>query len=159
MGNLYLIPFVSLFPEQAVIEMCSFTIRGYQGLPDDEYALVEAYCPDPECDCRRVMLNVIGRHRGKEYLASIGFGFDREVKLAGPFLDNLNPQSNYALRLLELVKQILADPAYVARLESHYRMVKEAAADPTHPIQTILKRWRSSSPSIAKPRRKRRRKG
>ena len=31
------------------------------GVPGDEYALVESYCTDPGCDCRRVMLNVLAR--------------------------------------------------------------------------------------------------
>jgi hypothetical protein len=159
MRGLYLISFVSLFSEQGAAETRSFSTRGYPGLPDDEYALFEAYCPDPECDCRRVMLNVIGRRQGRQYLASISFGFDREAELAGPFLDGLNRQSKYAQPLLEAVKQILADPAYVARLESHYRMVKRAAADPTHPVQPILDRWKSDAPSSARLRRKRRRKG
>jgi hypothetical protein len=28
-------------------------------IPAGSYGLVEAYCTDPSCDCRRVMLNVI----------------------------------------------------------------------------------------------------
>ncbi|MCC7165699.1 MAG: hypothetical protein IT331_24590 [Anaerolineae bacterium] len=158
MLNVYLIPFVSLFRDQGAAETRSFSTRGFPGLPDDDYALFESYCPDPECDCRRVMLNVMGRHQGKEYLASISFGFDRAAELAGPFLDNLNPQSRYALSLLEAVEQILADPAYVARLESHYRMVKQAAADSSHPVQTVLKRWRSDAPSNVGSRQKRKKK-
>ena len=157
MGNLYLIPFVSLFRELGVIETRSFSARGYPGLPDDEYALFEAYCPDPACDCRRVMLNVIGRHQGKQFLASISFGFDPDAELAGPFLDDLNPQNQYAQPLLAAVKPILADPAYVARLESHYRMVKQAAADPTHPVQRVLKRWSTDAPSRLSSHRKRNR--
>ena len=58
MPGLYLIPFVSLFPQLGLAETRSFSTREYPGLPDDEYALLEAFCPDPECDCRRVMLNI-----------------------------------------------------------------------------------------------------
>jgi hypothetical protein len=136
---MYLVPLVQLFPEKAKAETRTITTRGYPGLPDDEYALVEACCPDPTCHCRRVMLNVLSRRRG--HLASISFGFDRDGEMAGPFLDPLNPQSQYSQVLLDLVEtQILADPAYVARLESHYRQVKRAAADPTHPVYKKLKR-------------------
>jgi hypothetical protein len=126
--------FFHFFPEQAEAETRTVTLRGHPVLPDDEYALIEAFCPDPQCDCRRVMLNVAGRRQMElGFLASVGFGFDRAGEFAGPFLDPLNPQSQYADALLELVTQVLADPAYVARLESHYQQVKQAVADAPHP--------------------------
>ena len=34
--------------------------------------------------------------------------------------------------LLKLVAQVLADPTYAARLESHYYQVKRATAGPSH---------------------------
>lgn len=60
---MHLIPFFEIFPEQGERETRTITTRGYLGLPADEYALVEAYCPDPKCDCRRVMINVVGRRQ------------------------------------------------------------------------------------------------
>ena len=126
----YLVPFVQLFPELGQQETRTIVTCGYPGLPDDEYALVESYCPDPACDCRRVMLNVIARRdleqRRMRYLASIGFAFDRKAEFAGPELDPLNPQSEHAQVLLKLVSKILTDKAYVARLERHYRLVKDS---------------------------------
>jgi hypothetical protein len=128
---MYLIPFYELFPEQAWAETRSITIQGHPLLPDDDYGLIEAYCTDPKCDCRRVMLNVIGRQQGPDYLAAISFGFDRNKEHAGPFLDPMNRQSHYAPALLDLViREILTDPVYVARLESHYRQSKGARAQP-----------------------------
>src|SRR4030065_561138 len=116
-----LVPFVHLFRDQAIAETRVITTRAYPGLPDDEYALLESYCPDPKCDCRRVMLNVLPRHQAQSFLAAISFGFDRDGEMAGPFLDPLNPQSRYAEILLDLVMaRVLTDSAYIARLESHY---------------------------------------
>lgn len=47
--------------------------------------------------------------------------------------DPLNPQSRHAEALLEIVRATLdTDTAYVARLESHYQQVKQAAADPVN---------------------------
>ncbi len=126
-----LVPFVRFFPHQAVNETRVLTTWGHPGLPDDEYGLLEFYCPDPACNCRRVLINVAGRAQGA-FLASISYSFDRNQALAGPFLDPLNPQSKYANTLLQLVVQVLADPAYAARLEAHYYQVKGAAADPAH---------------------------
>jgi hypothetical protein len=141
---MYLVPFYELFPEQAWAETRSITIQGHPLLPDDDYGLIEAYCTDPKCDCRRVMLNVVGRQQGPDYLASISFGFDRKKQHAGPFLDPINRQSEFAPALLDLViRQILSDPAYVARLESHYRQSKGAKPlprpAPTNQGQRVLR--------------------
>lgn len=165
---MYLIPFVQLFPEQAMAETRTITTRGHPELPDDEYALVESYCTDPTCDCRRVMLNILPhRQAGRGCLAAISFGFDRHDEMAGPFLDPLNPQSQYAEVFLDIVTQMLeTDPAYVARLESHYRQVKQVLADPKHPLQQVVARleaedaeWmaRQSVRQSTRPKRKRRR--
>jgi hypothetical protein len=139
---MYLTPFVSVFGELGGKETRVLTVRGYTALPNDEYALLEAYCMDPACDCRRVMLNVVGRHQGASPLASVSFGFERDSEMAGPFLDPINPQSQYADVLFPLVVQILADQAYVSRLESHYRQVKRAAADPHDPSYETIQRLR-----------------
>lgn len=84
---MHLIPFVALFREQAIAETRTLSTRGDAVLPDDDYALAEAYCGDSQCDCRRVMLNILGRRQG--HVATISFGFDRDDDLAGPFLDPL----------------------------------------------------------------------
>lgn len=133
--------FVSLFPEQGVAETRSFTAIN-SPVPPDEYGILEAYCTDPACDCRRVMLQVIGRHQGRLPLAVVGYGFDRDDEFAGPYLDPLNNQSAYAEELLECVREVLADPAYVARLEAHYQQVKASRRE---------RRWQPR-PGPAEPR-------
>jgi len=43
--------------------------------------------------------------------------------------------------LLQLVEEtVLSDPRYVARLERHYHLVKEAASDPNHPAYDKLQK-------------------
>lgn len=137
MNDVGLVPFVHLFPQHAVAETRTLTVRGHPSLPDDDYGLFESYCVDARCNCRRVMINVAGRQQ-QAFLASISYGFDREQQWAGPFLDPLNPQSKYADSLFELVEQVLSDPLYVARLEAHYYQVRGAVADPSHPAQQLL---------------------
>lgn len=67
------------------------------------------------------------------------YGLDDDM--AGPFLDPLNPQSQYADELLELVTgSVLRDPRYLERLERHYELVKQAASDPRHPTYNELRR-------------------
>lgn len=98
-------------------------------LPAGSYALVEAYCTEPSCDCRRVLLNVIERDRG--HVATISFGFDRDRPEAGPYLDPLNPQSPYAAELMELITDMtLHDPNYLARLERHYALMRNKQVGP-----------------------------
>lgn len=148
-----LISFALLFREQGEAETRTITTQGHAMLPDDEYALVEFYCPDPACDCRRVMLNVLPRRQAQRgYLAYISFGFDPDNEMAellgldNPCLDPMNPQSAYSPFFLNLVTQMLEDdPAYVARLESHYHQVKQAMADPTHPVHRVLARLERGS--------------
>jgi hypothetical protein len=142
---MYLIPFYVVEPELAGEETrVMYTLVEQDGLPPGSYGLLEFYCPDPACDCQRVMLNVAEEKHPDHFLASISYGFDRDDEMAGPFLDPLNPQSKYAAKLLQLVEEIvLSSPRYVARLERHYALVKRAASDPQHPayrrLQKVLK--------------------
>jgi hypothetical protein len=132
-----LFPFVNLFPRQGTVETRTLTITGSTLLPDDEYGLLESYCVEGACHCRRVMINVIGR-RQQKVLASVSYGFDRDGNDAGPFLDPLNTQTRYADVLLDVVAQVLTDPDYVERLEAHYYQVKGAVNDPSHPCHQVL---------------------
>jgi hypothetical protein len=132
-----LFPFVHLFPRQGTAETRTLSITRSPLLPDGEYGLLESYCVEDGCHCRRVMLNVIGRSQGR-VLASVSYGFDRDEEDAGPFLDPLNPQSRYPDVLLNVVAQALADPLYVERLEAHYYQVKGVVHDPSHPCHVML---------------------
>lgn len=135
----HLVPFWLVFREQGLADTRTLTIRRYPGLPDDQYALTESYCPDPTCDRRWVMINVVGQRRMAEgFLASISFGFDRTGPFAGPYLDPINRQSRHANALFALVAQVLADAAYVQRLEAHYRQLKQAAVDQTSAAHRAL---------------------
>ena len=137
---MYLVPFLSVEPGLAVKDARSVDLPAPRGrIPPGSYQLVESYCPDPDCDCRRVMINVVERKNPRRYLAAIGYGFDREDEFAGPYLDALNWQCAYAEDLLDLVQEIaLDDSLYVARLKRHYAIVKRAALDPTHPAYDRL---------------------
>lgn len=130
------IPFHRVEPELAERETHTMAVLVAQDdLPADTYALLELHCPDPACDCRRVMLKIACKQQAERgFLAAISYGFDREGEYAGPFLDPLSQQSEQAEALLQVViDSVLNDSAYVARLERHYEMVKQAACDFGHP--------------------------
>lgn len=140
---MYLISFEMLFPEIAHRETRSLSMLGSYKLPAGEYGLLESYCPDPDCDCQKVMLNIFSRNEQKQ-VATISYGFDRLAHNAGPYLDPLNLQSPASDALLAVIAQHLdTDRAYVLRLKAHYALVKAAAADPHHPAQQKLTEWKA----------------
>jgi len=167
---MHLIPFYVVDRDLAAAETRVIHLFApHEGIPAGDYSLVEFYCPDPDCDCRRVMLNIVEEKEIDRFLASISYGFDRYEEKAGPFLDSLNPQSEYARALLRLVDRlVLSDPHYVARLERHYALVKQAASDPDHPAYHKLQKvladdaeqfplpWPSRKPRRKPLKRKRR---
>jgi hypothetical protein len=147
----YLIPFFQV--ERALGARETRTIdlfRPQNGIPAGSYGLFEFYCPDPDCDCRRVLIQVVEKEHPTRVLAAIGYGFDRDAKDAGPFLDPMNAQCPYAPALLRLVEgMVLRDASYVARLERHYDIVKRAARDPTHPAYGRLRQAIENDPGQA----------
>jgi hypothetical protein len=87
------------------------------------------------------MLDAVERKHPNRILAAISYAFDRDDEHAGPFLDPLNPQCEYAETLLWIVEElVLSDVRYVARLERHYARVKQAASDPGHPAYHKLQK-------------------
>jgi hypothetical protein len=138
----YLVPFFQVEPDLAAKETrTAILFEPRDGIPAGSYGFIESYCPDPDCDCRRAMINVVEEKQPTQYLASIGYGFDRDGENAGPYLDLLNEQCPYAEALMRLVERVaLSDAGYVARLERHYDLVRRAAADPAHPAYERLRR-------------------
>lgn len=117
----------------------TFHPRG--NLPPGNYALIELYCADRKCDCRRVLLQVRSQDAPGEVLATINFGWesvefytrwmhgDRESgeQIASGSLDLPHLQSPYCDALFDLVQETaLKDPDYVERLARHYKLFKKA---------------------------------
>jgi hypothetical protein len=149
-------------PEVGERETRTITVlEEHDGLAERSYALIESFCPDPACDCRRVMLNIACKEQlERGFLATVSFGFDRDEEMAGPFLDPLNPQSEYSDALLHLVSDVvLNDRRYVQRLDQHYHLVKRAAVDRQHPayavIQEEVRDSRNDSAFVTRPPRER----
>ena len=120
-------PFVKKFPKQGEKETRVVTVLSQEagGPPPDQYGFVELFCEEKECDCRRVMISVLASRTNK-IVATINMGFDSDDVDAGPFLDPLNPQSEYSRYFIEIFTDIINDdPAYLDRLQRHYVMFKE----------------------------------
>jgi hypothetical protein len=132
-----MVPFYTRFRDLAFQEMRSATTQRWEDLPDGDYGFLELYCDDSQCDCRRVLIQVIARRGSTKAWATINYGWESEAfyyrrlgdaELAKactkPTLDPLNPQSKYAPALLRLFETVVQDQAYVQRLQRHYALFK-----------------------------------
>jgi hypothetical protein len=133
--------FHDFFPELAEKETRSVSILGEAAwdLPPGNYALLEMFCDEVSCDCRRVMFYVISdRYQNMETVVSYGWeSYDFYAKwlnednpeivqcLIGPCLNVGSPQSQLSPRILEMVRFVLEDGAFVDRVKRHYQMFRE----------------------------------
>jgi hypothetical protein len=134
-----MVPFYNKYPDLAVNQTRTVFIRGRDDLPDGEYGFIELYCDDVDCDCRRVIINIMTPTTGPNVWATINYGWEslefyegwmrnkeEAVGCKGPTLDPLNPQSRYSGVLLRLFEYLLTDEKYVERLKRHYELFKSA---------------------------------
>lgn len=144
--------FAVLFPEIAASEVRSIETRGVRELPDRPFWLVELYCSEPRCDCRRVLLSVEDLTTRKR-VATVNYAFEPpeppfedEGQI---FLDPINPQSELSTPLLALISDMLErDADYRDRLERHYSMWKEVVDDPTHPLHHKVRNESHDDPTF-----------
>lgn len=113
-----MLAFDALFPDLAAEETRMINVMEPQDLPVGTFALQEAYCISPGCDCRRVMFNVLWLEREVQ-VATISYGFEppkAPFEDEGQiFLDPLNPQTEYAPVFLAFVSRMIeTDAAYQA---------------------------------------------
>lgn len=154
------VPFFEKFLDLAVKETRVLHALNLPGLPSDEYGLLELYCDEPGCDCRRVMFNIF-RPNSKNPDAVIAYGWESEEfykkwlgntpvdvkELQGPVLNFGSPQSRLAPVLLQQVTLILEDPKYVERLQRHYAMFRatiDGREEKSHPRQLPRTRRKAS---------------
>lgn len=135
--------FHEICPEVAFRETRSITMPDNSGydLPPDDYAFLEMYCGDVNCDCRRVYFQVIAASNPAAVLAVICWGWEtlafyckwgrypkteKDAKMMKePALAPMNKQSALAPALLELTKgALLASPEYVERIKRHYTLFR-----------------------------------
>lgn len=156
---MYMIPFHTRFPDLAITEMRTATVRGDPGLPDGEYGFFEHYCSKSSCDCRRVIITVVRPTTGPTAWATITYGWESSEfyarwlkedamagELAGASLEILGKQTSYSESLLELFELVVRDPAYVERLKRHYAMFKaapESAVEKRRNVRDLVRRRRT----------------
>ena len=67
--------FHELFPEEAERECRTVRPINDESLPEHQFIFTEAYCFASNCDCRRVMVNVIDADT-HQHVATLNYGFD-----------------------------------------------------------------------------------
>ena len=70
-----MIGFHLLFPNEAANECRTVVPFGRADLPARTFVFMEAYCADSQCDCRRVMLNVVDAET-HDHVATINYAFE-----------------------------------------------------------------------------------
>ena len=128
--------FHTLCPNEANTETkCIINFNEFN-FPRGEYFLLESYCNDKNCDCRKVMINIVSKD---EVFATIGFGWEDlkfyekwigdkkiAVEMKGPSLELGGMQSKYAIAFLNCLKEsLLKDSGYINRLKKHYKLFKK----------------------------------
>ena len=145
------VPFHEKFPEIAATETRALIAINDPELPAGNYGLVEAYCDEVGCDCRRVFFNVFSEER-KEIVAVIAYGWEKRkfyadwfgdndpriiAELQGPILNLASHQSELAPILLDKIKYVLKDRNYVERIKRHYRMFKDLIEEENKDVTSV----------------------
>jgi hypothetical protein len=133
-------PFIDQFPDVAGREMLVLHVQ-QPGLPlpPGEYGFFELFCIDPDCDCRRTILQVRSPQFPGRILATINYGWESEAfynkrmpwdenagrEITSASLDPLNPQSELADALLDGFREyVRRDSFFPQQLKRHYKLFK-----------------------------------
>lgn len=133
------LPFFKVFPRNAETETRKIILpQDTFGLPKGIYFLAENYCADKECDCRKVMINVVTMDDNPTVLGTVGFGWeDAEYykkwlnddqlgeEMASASIEVGGIQAGMEKECLDLVKNSLRDKNYVNLIKKRYKTFKE----------------------------------
>jgi hypothetical protein len=128
-------------------------------VPEGAYDLIECFCPEIDCDCRRVMIAVMSQAT-EQPLAFINYGWeslefyrkwagdeDDAIDCMHPYLDPLNPQSDSAPVFLALFKEyVIQDKAYMERIKQHYLLFKAELKRRSRPFTLVKPKQRKPKP-------------
>ncbi len=136
------LPYSKLFPEETEVRMRKIDLlQDTFGLSRGSYLLVENYCADKACDCRKAMINVVKIGDRPVILGTVGFGWESERYYAdwigdkatarmmvGAYLEPGGIQTDKSASCLKLVNNSLRDDKYVELIKERYKVFKEKLA-------------------------------
>lgn len=107
-------------------------------LPDREYSFLDMYCIDPECDCRKTMIQVM---HNEKLVSVINYGWESATfyerwmgsnakdnlipRMHGASVDITSPDLDRRDSILTLFNALLND-LWIAKFKHHYDEVKAA---------------------------------
>lgn len=109
-------------------------------IPDGEYGFVDTYCIDPECDCRKTMIQVI--HEDK-LVSIINYGWESKsfydkwmgeeitephAAMSGASVDISSPNLVEENAIIALFNTLLNEK-WIEKFKTHYRQVKIAVSN------------------------------
>ncbi|WP_430754815.1 SEC-C metal-binding domain-containing protein [Magnetovirga frankeli] len=115
------------------------TLVDSQELPDGEYSFIDMYCDEPDCDCRKTMIQV--QHNGKP-VAIINFGWESAdyyrqwmgtsddgvfPPMDGASIDLTSPNLLNPDAILVLFQRLLND-FWIEKMKNDYKAVKAAVS-------------------------------
>lgn len=114
----------------------------HRELPDGDYAMVETYCTDLGCDCRKTMILVHVEHR---HVSTVNFGWESKAfyarwyggrlddrtlaEMQGPSIDLSSPDLVPPAAMLAFFTKLL-DARFLEHLRSQYARFRAALATP-----------------------------
>jgi hypothetical protein len=116
-------PYQMIFPENRD-GVFALTLRTKVGkVKPGKFHLIETYCVERNCDCRRTTIFVINDK--SKTVAVIDFGFDPEGPLAGPFLNDFEKQSAGAADFLKVFVEVVNEsPDWLKDMYRRYKQVR-----------------------------------
>ncbi|MBN2643723.1 MAG: hypothetical protein JXR78_18885 [Victivallales bacterium] len=109
-------------------------------LPDGEYKFIDSYCSDPNCDCRKTMIQVM---HNKKLVSIINYGWETPAfyekwlgnkekddpmpSMSGASIDINSPNLVDTEEMLALFNTLLND-IWIAKFKNHYKKFKAAIA-------------------------------
>lgn len=129
----------------------TLTLAHHHELPDGTYTMVDTYCTDLGCDCRKTMILV---HLGQRHVSTINFGWEHAdfyarwygaplddrtlAEMQGPSIDLNSPDLVPPAAMLAFFSSLL-DAQYVEHLRVQYTRMRAALASPAG--ARALRRW------------------
>jgi hypothetical protein len=155
--------FFDEFPELVDSEFRNIFIldnETHTPIPSGNYAFLELFCRDTNCDCRNAMIYVISHEppkvwarlrygwKSKKFYSKWFGGSDNELtqNFPGTYMDLYSPHNAISEKFLTLFTEIIQDDQrYAKRIETHYQMFKEKIQEKPNKSPIIKNVIRNSS--------------
>ena len=80
----------------------------------------------PETGWRQIWATISYGWESLDFYTKWGGAHSDPLEMKGPYLDPLNPQTEYSSALLNLFRFLIQSPDYVERLKRHYQMFRDS---------------------------------